>query len=183
MLERESGSAQYTSVIAKFRGQNPEPAIFPRAKEFGQFLMEHRHQDRIVLRQATPQNQSLRVKKGDQSGNPSRQMPAQYSHRFVGPFFTRIGSGYDVRRGPVRIAGVTDKRRRVHVHLQTTAHTAGAGLPVGLERDMPDLISHVVGTSIQGSSYITATSQPSPERQSHEIRERPSRAKMLLANR
>ena len=98
MLERESSSAQYTSVITKFRGQNLEPAIFPRAKEFGQFLMENRHQDRIVLGEAAPQNQSLRVKQGDQSCHASGEMPAQYSHRFVGPFFTRIGGGNDVCR-------------------------------------------------------------------------------------
>jgi len=58
-FEGERGSAQYATVISKLRRHHPKLPILPRADEFGQFVIENRNQQWIVLSQAASQNQSL----------------------------------------------------------------------------------------------------------------------------
>jgi len=58
-FEGERGSAQYATVISKLRRHHPKLPIRPRADEFGQFVIENRNHQWIVLSQAAYQKQSL----------------------------------------------------------------------------------------------------------------------------
>jgi len=58
-FERERGSAEHAPVIPKLRRHHPKLPILPRADEFGQFGIENRNQQWIVLSQAASQKQSL----------------------------------------------------------------------------------------------------------------------------
>ena len=58
-FEGGRGSAQYATVISKLRRPHPKLPILPRVDEFGQFVIENRNQQWIVLSQAASQNQGL----------------------------------------------------------------------------------------------------------------------------
>jgi len=57
-FEGERGSAQYATVISKLRRHHLKLPILPRADELGQFVIENRNQQWVVLSQAASQNQS-----------------------------------------------------------------------------------------------------------------------------
>ena len=58
-FEGERGSAEPATVISKLRRHHPKLPILPRADEFGQFVIENRNQQWIVLSQAASPKQSL----------------------------------------------------------------------------------------------------------------------------
>ena len=58
-FEGERGSAQHATVISKLRRHHLKLPVLPRADEFGQFVLENRNQQWIVLSQAPSQKQSL----------------------------------------------------------------------------------------------------------------------------
>ncbi len=58
-FEGERASAEHATVVSKFRRHHPKLLILPRADQPGQFVIENRNRQGIVLRQAASQKQSL----------------------------------------------------------------------------------------------------------------------------